>query len=185
LGGAANYSEHKSDGSVEFHGTARIDWQKITANNITKGNGTHSGTTGDNAGYVADLDTAHDGESYHIDEAAADPGFELTIEFTSVTAFNWVNVLGSYDGANTHSVQIALYNFDTTTWDCFDSFSPSQAEIATAGEYTFQNHDFFVPDDTNYIGTGGDAGDVRVRLRHTMQGDASHDIDIDCVALYQ
>ncbi len=57
--------------------------------------------------------------------------------------------------------------------------------LATAGEYTLQNMSFFLPSDTNYIGTGGDAGDVRVRFRHTSMGNATHDLDIDVVALYQ
>ena len=184
FGSATNYAQFIS-GVLSFFGTARIDWRKITANNITQGNGTHSGTTGDNSGLVGDITVAHDGNFYHIDEAGADPGLELTVEFVGVTAFNWVNIYASYDGAATHSVQIALYNFNTTTWDCFDAFPTTQAEVATAGEYTLENHNFIVPDDTDYIGTGGDVGDVRVRIRHTMMGNANHDLDLDIVALYQ
>ena len=184
FGDATNYTEIESEGSIKQHGTARIKWTKITANNITKGNGTHSGTTGDNAGYVADLQVAHDTNFYHIDEAAANPGFELTVEFTSVVAFNWVNIYAIYDGSAAHSINICLYNFSTTAWDCFDAFSTAQAEVATADEYTLQNHDFLVPDDTNYIGTGGDAGDVRVKFAHEIQGNANHDFDVDVVALY-
>lgn len=186
IGDGTNESQFASNGTVSFAGTARIGWTKITANNITKGNGTHSGTTGDNAGYVADLQTAGDGNFYHIDEAAADPGWELTIEFTSVTAFNFVKILATYDGQSTHTAQISLYNFNNTTWDCFDSFmNQGEAEVSTAGEYTLENHDFFVPDDSDYIGTAGDAGDVRVRFRHTSGGNANDDLDIDVVALYQ
>jgi hypothetical protein len=173
-----NYMSVDTAGDVSFTGTSRLAWTKTTANNITQGNGTHTGT-------VSNLQTAHDGSFYHIDEAAVDPGFELTIEFVSVTGFNWVQILGTYDGSATHSVQIALYNFNTTTWDCFGAFPNSQAEVATAGEYTLGNESFFVPDDDNYIGTGGDSGDVRVRIRHTMTGNAAHDIDLDVVALYQ
>lgn len=185
VGDGTNMTKVDTTGDMTFAGTARIDWTKITANNITQGNGTHSGTTGDNSGLVGDLTVAHDGNFYHIDEAAADPGFELTVEFVSVTAFNWVQILATYDGANTHPTQIALYNFSTTTWDVFGAFAVSQAEVATAGEYTLGNKSFFVPSDTNYVGTGGDAGDVRVRFRHTITGNPAHDVDIDVVALYQ
>ena len=160
-------------------------WTKITADNITQGAGTHSGTTGDTSGFVADIAVAHDGNFYHIDEAGADPGFELTVEFVGVTAFNWVQILASYDGGTGHSVQIALYNFNTATWDVYNAFATSQAEVATPGEYTLQNMSFFLPSDTDYIGTGGDAGDVRVRFRHTSMGNAAHDLDMDVVALYQ
>jgi hypothetical protein len=184
-GGITNYTNIDSEGTITQAGTARIDWGKITANNITQGNGTHSGTTGGGGGLVGDIQTAFDGNFYHIDEVGSDPGFELTVEFTSVTAFNWVNILATYDGAATHPVQIALYNFNTTTWDGYDAFSVSQAEVVTSGEYTLENHDFFVPSDTNYIGTGGDSGDVRIRIRHTALGNAAHDLDLDVVALYQ
>jgi hypothetical protein len=55
----------------------------------------------------------------------------------------------------------------------------------TAGQEVICNESFFVPSDTNFIGTGGDAGKVRVRFVHPMSGNASHDIYIDVVALYQ
>lgn len=177
--GTTNYFKIDVTGNISFHGTARINWAKITANNITQGNGGHG------AFAVADIQTKGDGNIYHIDETATDPGFELTTDFINVTAFNWVEIFATYDGAATHPVQISLYNFSNTTWDCFGAFAVSQAEITTAGEYTLENKSFFVPDDSDYIGTGGDAGDVRVRIRHTASGNASHDIDIDVIALYQ
>jgi hypothetical protein len=179
IGDGTNYTAFDADGDIAFNGTARIDWAKITADNITQGAGTHG------ASALSDLQTAHDGNIYHIDEVAADPGFELTIEFVSVTSFNWVQINASYDGGTTHSIQIGLYNFSTTTWDVFGAFATSQAEIATAGEYSLQNMSFFVPADANYIGTGGDDGDVRVRFRHTSNGNANHDLDIGVVALYK
>jgi hypothetical protein len=177
-GAPTNYTLLASDGTISQAGTARIDWTKITANNITQGNGTHTGT-------VANLQTAHDGSFYHIDEAAVDPGFELTIEFTSVTAFNWVQVMGIYDGLATHPVALLLYNFTQTRWDTFGDFKHNQGEVSTADEYTLGNESFFVPNDTEYIGTGGDAGDVRVKIRHAASGNAAHDFDLDVVALYQ
>jgi hypothetical protein len=185
IGSASNYTKITSAGIISQAGTARIKWTKITANNITKGNGTHSGTTGDNAGYVADIQTAHDANFYHIDEVTSDPGFELTVEFINVTAFNWINVFGCYNGTLNHPVNLTLYNFNTTTWDCFDAFGPAGCEVSTGGEYTLQNHDFFIPDDTNYIGTGGDAGDVRVKIAHEATGNAAHDLDLGVIALYQ
>jgi hypothetical protein len=154
----------------------RLNPEKITANNITQGAGGHGAHT------VADLQEAHDGNFYHIDETATDPGWELTVEFVGVTAFSRVNCFASYDGA--HKGNISLYNFRTATWDCFDAFSPSQAEVVTAGEYTIQNHDFEVPDDTDYIGSGADDGDVRGKFAHEVNGNANDDLDIDVVALY-
>lgn len=187
--GATNYSLFaQATGALSFVGAARINWTKITADNITQGNGTHSGTTGGGGGLVGDIQIAHDGNFYHIDEANADPGFELTVEFVSVVAFNWVNIMGVYDGQASHMVQIALYNFNTTTWDCFGAFDPSgNPEVVTVGSYTLKDKSFFVPDDSDYIGTSGDAGDVRVRIRHTLAGNGnpSDDFDLDVVALYR
>lgn len=167
------------DGRISMNTTSRIAWNKITANNITQGNGNHG------AFDVTHIQTAYDGNIYQIIEAAADPGFELTVEFISVTAFNWVQLHASYEGRVTHSVQISLYNFNTTTWDCYGAFSPSMPEVATAGEYTLENKSFFVPDDSSYIGTGDDDGDVRVRIRHTIGGNPADDIHIGVVALYR
>jgi len=183
-GGSTNYTIFDVDGDISQSGTARIDWTKITANSITQGNGTHSGTVGGQGGEVGDIQTAGDGNFYHIDEQHADPGFELTIHFTSVTAFNWVKILATYKGQASHMVQISVYNNSTTTWDCFDALhSSGRAEVATAGEYTLKNCDFFVPDDTNYIS----GGNVNVRIRHTFNGNGntSDDLDVDVVALYQ
>lgn len=177
--GSKNYTHLDDGGDIQQHGTAQIIWTKITADNITQGNGGHG------ASALSDLQTAHDGNFYHIDETATDPGFELTIEFVNVTSFNWVSCLAVYDGSIAHAVNISLYNFTQTRWDCFDAFSPAQAEVSTADEYTMQNHDFLVPDYTEYIGTGGDDGDVRVKIAHEITGNANHDIDIDCIALYQ
>jgi hypothetical protein len=174
-----NYTQIDSDGDVSFVGTARIDWTKITANSVTL----TAGTTP--ASLVADLQTAHDGNFYHIDEAAATPGLDLIVDFVSVTAFNWVNAISCYTGSTSHAVAVQLYNWSTTTWDTFHCAQDAQCDVSTAGGYILCNQDFFVPSDTNYIGTGGNAGQVRVRFYHTMAGNAAHDLDIDVVALYQ
>jgi len=166
--------------SVTFVGTARIDWAKITANSVTI---TAGGT--DATSVVASLQTAFDGNFFHLDEVAATPGIDLIIDFINVTAFNWVQALDVYAGSASHAVAIQLYNWITTTWDTFNAAQDGQHDIATAGGYIMDNHSFFVPSDTNYIGTGGSAGQVRVHYYHTMSGTASHDLYIDVVALYQ
>lgn len=171
-GGTTNYAQISAAGEMSFAGTSRINWSKITADNVTLTAGT-SGET------VSDLQTAFDGNTYDIDEAAATPGYHLEVEFVSVTAFNWVSIIASYKGSATHYAEVQLYNFDTTAWDTFTSLDTHAALIQ------MENYSFFVPDDTNYIGTAGDAGDVRVRFYHTPAGNASHDVSINVVALYQ
>jgi len=168
---AANYLAIKTDGSIEFNGTARIDWRKWTADSVTLAVGGAGGSV------VADLQTAHDGNIYSISEVAATPAIDLIVDFVNVTALNWIKILAYYDGASTHSVSIMVYNWNTTAWDTFDSLS--------GVEKTIVDHSIWLPDDTNYIGTGGNLGDVRVRFDHTMNGNNSHDLYIDVVALYQ
>lgn len=176
---AGNYSQFDTDGDLTQVGTARIDWAKKTAASVTL----TAGTTV--ASVVADLQTAFDGNFYHIDEAAGAPGIDLIVDFTSITAFNWVQVIAQYDGSSTHSVAIQLYNWITTTWNTFNACQTGQEDVTTAGGYILEDLSFFVPSDANYIGTGGSAGQVRVRFYHTMAGNASHDLYIDVVALYQ
>jgi len=181
-GGTTNYTNIAADGTITQKGTARIDWTKITAASITKGAGTHSGTTGDTTGFVADLDTAHDGNYYHIDEVAA--GFDVIVHFTSVTAFNWVQALCNYKGTVSHGVVVQVYNWSTTVYDSYKTVPCAINEFG-AGINIIGDCGFFVPDDTNYIGTGGDAGKVNVRILHSSSGNAAHDFDADCIALYQ
>jgi hypothetical protein len=160
------------NGDLSFHGTARIAWTKITANSVTLSVGSTPAST------VSDLQTAHDGNLYHIDEAGGvSPAITLIVDFISVNAFNWVQIIGEYDGGATHAVNIEVYNWSTTNWDIFDSHDGVESGLT--------DHSFLVPDDTNYIGTGGSAGQVRVRLNHTQNGNGAHDFDIDVVTLYQ
>lgn len=177
-GSKTNYFFIKDDGSIQFYGTGRIDWDKTSAGTVTLNKGT-------SADAVGDLQTAHDGNFYHVTEAADTPGIELIVDFTSIDAFNWVHVIAIYDGSTTHSVAVQLYNWSTTTWDTFDALQSGQEDVSTAGGYILEDHSFFVPDDLNYIGTGADDGEVRVRFEHTMAGDAAHDMYVDVVALYQ
>lgn len=174
-----NYSQFGADGTLTQIGTARIDWTKITADSVTL----TAGTTV--AGLVGDLQTAHDGNFYHIDEAAAAPGQDLIVDFVSVTAFNWVQVIACYSGSATHAMAVQLYNWNSAAWDTFTSLQNHTCDTTTVDGYILKNVSFIIPSDTNYIGTGGNAGEVRVRLYHTMMGNASHDSYTDVVALYQ
>jgi hypothetical protein len=163
---------------IKQKGPARINWTKITANNITLDAGTSSDT-------VTDLQVHADGNSYHITEAAAAPGQRLTIEFINVTAFNWINIMGCYSGSSTHGIGIQLFNFNTAGWDTFNGAQNHFCDITTDDQNILADLSFFVPNDSDYIGTGGDLGDVRIRLNHTPSGNASHDSWWDVVALYQ
>ena len=172
----SNGIEIADGGGISFAGTGRIDWTKITANSITETNITAQGGSD-----VTFLQTANDGSIYEAHESASNPGQSLIVDFVSVDAFNWVKILGTYSGSTSHALEIELYNWDTTSWDHFDAMQMGFDNSGTVME----NHDFFVPDDADYIGTGGDAGKVRVRIEHPMNGIANHEWFFDVVALYQ
>lgn len=169
-GGQDHFTQFAGNGNQSFHGSARISWTKITADSVTLDEGTSSDS-------VADLRVAHDGDCYDVAEVSGIPGIDLKVDFVDVLAFNWVQIIGFYDGSASHSVSIELYNWDTEAWDMFDSHD--------GVEETMRDHSFFVPNDTDYIGTGDDEGDVRVRFYHTQTGIPSHDLCLDVVALYQ
>ena len=156
---------------------ANYTWASIAAASITATAG------GIGAGVVADLRTAHDGLYIHVDEVAATPGLNFIVDFTGVTEFSLVHIIGTYDGSATHSIGIQLYYWVGTTWHTWDSMQTGQEDTTTAGGYILDSHDFTVPSSAPYIGTGADAGKVRVRFYHTMGGNASHDLWLDIVEL--
>ncbi len=177
IGTATTHLKVMPTGSVSFVGSARIEWTKITAASVTTANGTETGT-------VTNLQSL-DGSFYQVAETAGTP-FTCIIDFTSVTAFNWVNVVASYDGSATHGVALQLWNWTgTPAWNTFNNVPHQMLDVTTAGIYILGNRDFFVPDDTPYIGTGGDAGKVRVRFAHSPTGVNGHDLYVDVVALYR
>jgi hypothetical protein len=178
LGSATNYTNVTNAGRLSYVGSARKVWNKYTADTVTLTNGTSANT-------VADLRTMTDGLFYNVTEAAGVPGINLIVDFINVTAFEKCRVLGAYEGSATHAVAIQLYNWTTATWDTFNALQNSHADVTTAGGYILNNEEFTVYDDTNYIGTAGNLGKVRVRFYHTDSGNVSHDMHIDEVSLRQ
>lgn len=150
----------------------RIDWRKYTANGVTLGGGppTSSNT-------VSDLQDAHDGNQYTVQEIANNPGQHLMVDFASVTAFNWVQILGIYAGGSNHALTVALEvaPFDGSVWHTY-----MMIEDQVANE-DFNNYSFFVPDDTPYI----NGGVVDVKIGHEMNGTASQFWTFGVIALYQ
>ncbi len=179
-GAPTNYTGFAPNGSISQVGTARIDWTKITANSVVIATG---GTDG--SSIVANLQTENDGNVFHLDETAGTPGSDMYVEFVSVTAFNWVKITANYVGSATHGMGILLYDWVAAAWKSYECFQHQTYDVGTAGAEVKCDHSFFVPSDTVFIGTGGDAGKVRVRFVHPMAGNASHDVYLDVVALYQ
>lgn len=175
VGGATSYSKIADDGTITQAGTARIDWTKITANGVTIRNA--HGTSSDS---VSDLQTAHDGDVYTLSEESGEtPGMDIEVDFTSVTAFNWVQILARYEqSVASHGITIMLEitPFNGSAWHRYGFMHDQGADL------TNENHSFFVPADSAYINSGV----VKVRFVHEMIGTSSnHDLVIDECALYQ
>ena len=172
FGDAVNYTEMGSDGTLRQYGTARRGWIKTAANGVTLGGGPPT-----SADAVADLQTAHDGNTYTATEIANNPGQYLIVDFTSVTAFNWVNILTRYQGNSSHALTISLEitPFDLSAWHVYDTILDQSADAS------FENHSFFVPDCSAYLNSGV----VKVKISHEMSGTAGHLLIFDVVALYQ
>jgi hypothetical protein len=161
---------------IGTHTHAQIDahidsvWAKNTANGVTLLDGppTSSDT-------VADLQTAFDGSTYTVDEASANAGQNLVVDFAGVTAFNWVRIIGNYSGQASHELQIQLEitPFDDSVWHSYKCIVPSLA-------YT-NDYSFFVSDDAVYI----NAGVVKVKVLHPNSGNSNDEWIFEEIALYQ
>jgi len=166
--------EHQGD--VTFTDDGKIEWTKIQADSVTLNDGTSSDA-------VADLRTANDGNTYQVNEAAGTPGIQLIVDFINVDNFNFVRVLGTYDGSATHNVDIEIYNWTTDAWDKIDCMQSGESNSGAS----FGNHDCFASADTSdYIGVdSSEEGDVRIRFNHPIAGNAAHDLYLNEVSLYQ
>lgn len=142
---------------------------KYTVDSITLAAGT-STTDAD------DLESVQDDLTYIVREAAATPGIDLIADFVDVEQFDYVNVLGYYDGSATHAVSIQLYCWESSSWHTWDALDGIEKAMT--------NHGIWIPCYANYIGTGANDGKVRVRFNHTMAGDVSHYLYLDVVSLY-
>lgn len=159
------------DGGQTFSGTGRIDWSKITANGVTLTGFTGAGQT------VSMLQTANDGTVYTATEVTGG-GNDLVVDFAAVTAFNWVKILGFYDGSSQHtiSIQIEVTPFDGSTWHTFHAMFDKSSTA-----HIMENADFFIPSDTAYINSGV----VKVRFLHSGTTVNGHTLELDEVSLYQ
>lgn len=148
------------------------DYEDITqthavASSVTLNAGTSTSS-------LSDLQTINDGNLYSITEATGVPGISLRVDFSNIVSFARLSVSGYYVGGATHAVRIQLYYWAGAVWHTFDLLMTGLDKAA---------HMIDVPNDSIYIGTGANAGAVRVRFYHTESGNVSHSCFIDYVAL--
>lgn len=167
-------SKLNTTAGLSFSDTSRIMWRKILPDTAILSVGSDSGDD------WHDIDSCQNG-IYTIVEAAASPAIVFEVRFTGVEAFNgFIHHVG-YSGGTSHAVSIQLYNWNSTTWDCFGSVQHTYVDT-TAGQRTLsaQNYQCIHPD--RYI---DGSGNVYARFYHGASGVASHRLYVDYFGLYQ
>ena len=94
--------------------------------------------------------------------------------FTGMTHFDSINTRSFYEGSVSHNVDIQLWNYTTSAFDTYATFSWESG-------YVSRTIEVFSP--TLYIGTGWDAWKVILQFIHTSSGIETHDYLFDYIAL--
>lgn len=107
---------------------------------------------------------------YSINDATGAPGYLVYVGFANITTFNRIVLNINYTQNSGHTVGVELYNYETSGWDTFTTYSglPGWYQLALG-----------VIDEAPYISSG----DVTLRLNHSSSGNTSHRTWIDYVAL--
>jgi hypothetical protein len=120
------------------------------------------------------IGTALDGQYLEVKEltgaASATNPLSVQFIFTGITNFGTIATRSYYVGSVSHNMRIQLYNWGTSSWDTFASFS-GEADYVQRSLAVFN------------IGTGGNSGKVILQFIHTSSGISSHLIRFDYVAL--
>ena len=107
---------------------------------------------------------------YALYDTATTPGFIVNVGFTSVTQFNKISLDINYAGSSSHTIDVDLYNWNTSSWETVQTYS---------GLGTFTTFQPGVIDSVPFI----NAGIVSARLYHLSAGFPSHYTQIDYFAL--
>lgn len=129
-----------------------------------------------NFGDVSSITTANDYNTatnvgfYSINDASGAPGYVVYVGFTNVTNFTRLVLNLNYTATSGHTVELGMYNFLTSSWDTFTTYSGS------TGWTQFILETF---DDAPYISSGK----TYARLYHSSSGNTAHRTWIDYVVL--
>ena len=121
-----------------------------------------------------DYDTVANVGFYSVNDATGAPAHVEYIGWTGITKFNRVPVHINYTQSSGHTIDIDLYNYQTTAWDTFATYSGSPG---------WQTFALGLIDDVPYIQSS--TGNVALRIYHVSSGNVQHRTWIDYVALEQ
>lgn len=126
------------------------------------------------ANAIDSITTARDNKYLVVQEKSgvASSTNPLTVQFlfTNITTFNTINTRSFYTGSIAHNMSIQLWNYTTSAWDTYGTFS---------GETDYVSRSLEVFNHTPYVS----GGNVKLQFIHLSTGVATHDIRFDYVAL--
>lgn len=167
-----NISRQAARGAVNYPFLKQI--APIVASSITVVSGTPTGT-------VADIQVEGDGNDYSIAELSATPGYDFVIKFTGVLFFNFMRVIGAYDGSTSHSSVIQLYNHVLTRYETRQIMPHFPTYNLAAGNDVVGVYECKVEDCVKYV---SGLNEVWMRFAHPMAGNPAHDIHICYASIY-
>lgn len=138
--------------------------------------GTYNFGDVDDIRVYGDYDTVANTGFYSVNDATGAPGHVEYIGFSNVAGFNRLNYNINYTANSGHTINFELYNYEYMHWDTF---------ATTTGAGSWQTFTLGIIDDSPYIGTGANLGNVTTRINHVSSGNVSHRTWIDYVALEQ
>jgi len=152
---ADDYHTHKAESIV----TTTYHPSSVTVN---------AGST--TAGDVNSLDAPNDSDVLIVDEDAGTPGYNIEVQFDSVTDFDTFIARMYYEGTAGHIIELQIYNVTATDWDTLATFTDESGFTWMSG---------IVINAEDYISSGT----AKLRIYQAVAGNPSHVIDIDYVAL--
>jgi len=130
-----------------------------------------TGTT--DAGNVASLQTLDDGDSLDISEVTGVPGYNIEINYASVTEIpTRLDLHVYYDGSLSHTVNVQIYDQVGMGWDTLGTIPDDGID--------FIYYTYAITNGAKYI--KGD-NTVETRIYHATSGNVTHNIFIDYAAI--
>lgn len=123
--------------------------------------------TGTPQGAIANLQT-YDSTSYNVSEASSD--IDLRVNFSSITTFNQIIVRYKSDSAESHTMDIALWDYVNGVWESYRT-------VGVSPDYNIMTMNVY--DITNHIS----GGVVQVRFYTLNSGGLTHKHQFDWVAI--
>ena len=138
--------------------------------NTTTVYGTYNFGTVTDVSTINDFNTGTNTGFYSINDAAGAPGYVVYIGFSNVTDFTRLVLNVNYTASSGHTIEIDLYNYVTTNWDTFTTYS---------GSVNWFQFILGVIDSAPYMSSGN----VVAKLYHSSSGNTAHRTWIDYAVL--